>query len=127
MHDINAAITRYFAAIRAFDADAWLDCYSPDAVVNDPADSPPRQGSEAHRAFFASFAALFSELDFQPQQVFICGNEAAVQFHARCIARNGKRVEVEGIDVFGFDAAGRIRSQRGYWDPTPLMAAALVS
>lgn len=124
MPTIDTTLERYFAAIRAFDADTWADCYSDDAVVNDPAHAPCRCGRAAQRAFFVSFAAAFRELDFRPLRIFVCGDEAAVVFQGRCVTRAGKRVAVEGIDVFVFDVTGRICRQRGYWDPAPLLAVA---
>lgn len=117
-------IAGYFAAIRRKDAAAWVACFAPDSVAFDPAHAPARQGRAAHRAFFEGVAGLFAELDFQAGEPHICGDRAAVAFTARCLAHTGKSAEVAGIDVFRFDADGRILSVAGYWDPAPLFAAA---
>ncbi len=117
-------ITTYFAAIRRKDAAAWVACFAPDGVAYDPVHTPARQGHEAHRAFFEGVTGLFAELDFRPGEPFVCGEQAAVAFTARCLARNGQAVEVSGIDVFRFDAGGYIVQVDGYWDPAPLFAAA---
>jgi len=117
-------ITTYFDAIRHKDAAAWVACFASDGVAYDPVHAPVRQGHEAHRAFFKGVTGLFAELDFRPGEPLVCGNRAAVTFTARCLARNGRTVEVQGIDVFRFDTDGRILQVEGYWDPAPLFAAA---
>jgi ketosteroid isomerase-like protein len=108
MNDTQTLVDAYFDAIRRKDADAWAACFAADATAHDPANAPPRVGREAQRAFLAGVAALFHELDFS----------------AHCVANNGKAVEVEGIDCFELDEEGRIRQALGYWDPSPLFAAA---
>ncbi len=124
MHKPVDTIASYFAAINRKDAAAWVACFAPNSVAFDPADAPARQGLEAHRVFFESVAGLFVDLDFQPGAAFVCGDQAAVDFTARCLARNGRTAKVQGIDVFSFDADGRIVQMAGYWDPGPLFAAA---
>lgn len=117
-------INDYFAAICRKDVDAWVACFAPEGVARDPAHGPPRQGQAAHRAFFEGVAGLFAELDFRPGEPQVCGDRAAVSFTARCLTQGGTQVSVQGIDLFQFDGAGRILSLEGYWDPTPLFAAA---
>lgn len=117
-------IDAYFAAIRRKDAPAWVACFAPDGIAFDPAHGPPRQGSDAHRAFFDGVAGLFAELDFRPGEAYVCGNRAAVPFTARCLTHTGNTAQAAGIDVFRFDHQGRILSLEGYWDPAPLFAAA---
>ena len=117
-------IAAYFAAIRRKDAAAWVACFAPDGVAFDPAHAPERRGDDAHRAFFDGVAGLFAELDFREGEAFICGDRAAVPFSARCLAHSGRTAQVAGIDVFRFDADGRMLSVEGYWDPAPLFAAA---
>jgi steroid Delta-isomerase len=124
MNDPQTLVDAYFDAIRRKDADAWAACFAADATAHDPANAPPRVGREAQRAFLAGVAALFHELDFRPRRVFPCGPSVAVYFSAHCVANNGKAVEVEGIDCFELDEEGRIRQVLGYWDPSPLFAAA---
>ena len=117
-------ISRYFAAIRRKDSEDWCACFAADGIAHDPADAPARQGRAAHRQFFEGVAGLFDDLDFRAGAAFVCGNQAAVHFTARCAAKNGNVAEVAGIDVFVFDADGLIASLHGYWDPTPLFVAA---
>ena len=124
MTPIETATHTYFDAIRRLDADAWVACFAPDAEVRDPADSPPRIGDQAHRDFFTGIAALFRELDFRPERIFPRGPGAAVYFRARCLARNGRTIDLDGIDLIELDNSGRIRRLAGYWDPAPLLVAA---
>jgi steroid Delta-isomerase len=121
---VETCIQTYFDAIGRRDADAWVACFAPDAEVRDPANAPPRVGAPAHRAFFDGIAGLFRELDFHPERVFPVGDGAAVYFRARCVANNGRTVELDGIDLFRCDAAGRIAALVGYWNPAPMLEAA---
>lgn len=117
-------IAAYFQAIRRRDADAWVACFAPEGVAHDPAHAPSRQGSEAHRAFFAEVTGLFTELDFREEAPRVCGNLASVAFTARCVSLAGRTATASGIDVFRFDADGRILVLEGFWDPSPLFALA---
>ena len=115
-------ITRYFAATRAMDLDAWLACFADDAVSHDPYGAPPIQWKDGLRKFFLSVATAFKEIGFTESFVIVTGNRAAVKFTARGIGNNGKAVTCEGIDIFEFNDRGTIQTMWGYWDPAAMMA-----
>jgi steroid delta-isomerase len=119
-----ATLHAYFDALRSKDADAWAACFAADGIAHDPAHAPAREGRAAQREFLAGVAALFAEIDFTMRATYVCGDEAAVVFHGHCVAHNGRRVEVDGVDIFSFDSTGGIACVKGYWDPAPLFAAA---
>ena len=124
MHSISATISSYFSAIGRKDREAWVACFADDSVANDPAHAPARAGKDAHRAFFDAVTGMFESVEFRAVDVKVCGDEAAVVFHAKVRAKNGKLAEAGGIDVFTFDAQAKIRMVKGFWDPSPLFAAA---
>lgn len=119
---LPAVIQAYFDAIRRKDVAAWCACFTPDAVVRDPADGPARVGEAAHRAFFATFAGAFDRLDFQVARGFTRGNQAALYFRAHCVHASGATLDLDGIDLVEIAADGRIAALQGFWDPTPLLA-----
>jgi steroid delta-isomerase len=124
MHQKQATIDRYFAAIGRLDREAWVACFAPEDFAHDPADAPARRGPDAHRAFFDAIASLFTELEFRVESTHSCGDRSAVVFSARALAKTGRRAEARGVDVFSFDSQGRILRLDGFWDPSPLFAAA---
>lgn len=119
---MQTLITRYFAATRAMDLEAWLACFADDAVSYDPYGAPPIQGKDGLRKFFLSIATAFKEIGFTENFVTVVGNRAAAKFTARGIGNNGKAATCEGIDIFEFNDHGAIQTMWGYWDPAAMMA-----
>lgn len=119
---IQILVTRYFAATRAMDLNAWLACFADDAVSHDPYGAPPIQGKDGLRKFFLSVATAFKEIGFTENCVIVTGNRAAVKFTSRGIGTNGKTAICEGIDVFEVNDRGTIQTMWGYWNPAGMMA-----
>jgi steroid Delta-isomerase len=119
---IQKVIAEYFAAIRAMDAAAWANTFAEDGITHDPVGTPPHQGREALRQFLQSILDMVREAGLTEDQVFIAGNGAAVKWTGRGVARNGRRLQFEGIDVFAVNDAGKIQEVRAYWDAAALMA-----
>ena len=122
MKTCAAAVAEYFAAIRAMDADRWVAGFAPDAVNHDPVGAPPLENNAARLAFLTGIAAGFESLGLFEDNVFINGSSAAVKWTGRGVAKNGKPVTFEGVDVIDCDAEGRIVLVKAYWDPGPVMA-----
>lgn len=114
-------ITRYFAAIRAMDREAWLDCFAEDARSEDPVGAPPHVGRAALGAFFDAIAGSVRSIGIVEDAQYMCGSSAAVRWIGWCVSKRGEHLRFEGIDVFHFDARGRIRSLEAYWDAAGLL------
>ncbi len=119
---MQTLVTRYFAATRAMDLDAWLACFAEDAVSYDPYGAPPIHGKEGLKTFFLSVATAFKEIGFTEDFVVATGNRAAVKFTSRGIGTNDRSAIGEGIDIFEFNERGTIQTMWGYWDPAAMMA-----
>ena len=118
---INDVVTRYFAAIRALDLEAWIATFAVDAINYEPG-GPPLEGRESLRMFFNGVAGGFETIEMTPDNLFIVGNEVAVKWSARGVGKNGRNVTFEGIDVFTINKAGMIQMLKAYWDPEAMMA-----
>ena len=116
------AIDRYFAAWTSLDPSAYVACFTDNAVVHDPYGSTPHQGANALRDFFGGIAHAVHEVRIQTDSLYVAGNRAAVVFRGTAVGKNLKPVEVTGIDVFEFNAAGRITALWAYWDPVAVLA-----
>ena len=115
-------IKQYFAALRAMDEKAWVNTFAVDAVSYDPVGTPAIEGHVKLAEFFQTITAAFKEVGLTENDVFIAGDGAAVKWTGRGTSKAGKDVKFEGIDVFEFNDAGKIRTLRAYWNPAEMVA-----
>jgi steroid delta-isomerase len=116
-------VGEYFAAIRAMDADRWVNVFSPDAVTHDPVGTPPVAGHEALRGFITHIFSSFKTVALTESAVYINGASAAVHWTGRAVAPSGKQVDFAGIDVIDTNQEGKITLVRAFWNPEPVFAA----
>lgn len=119
--EIRDRVDRYFAAWRALDASVWSACFAADAVSHEPYGATPTQGHAALKTLFHSIAGTLQEATIRAQETHVAHNRAAVVFRGQGIGRNGKPVEVQGIDVFEFNDDGQIQTLWAYWDPATVL------
>ncbi len=119
---IPAVVAEYFVAIRRMDPDAWMGCFTEQAISYEPGGPAPLHGHAALRQFLAGVLVAFQAIDLTEDHVFLSGNRAAVKFTGRGTGKNGRKVVFEGIDVFEMSQDGRIQTMWGYWDPATMMA-----
>ena len=119
MHDV---VDRYFAAWRRLDPAAYTSCFTQEAELHEPYGSTPHRGTQGVRAFFSGVSEALSEVRLEPKAIYPAGNRAAVVFHGKGTGKNGKVVDVEGVDVFEFDQSGRITTLWAYWDSAAVLA-----
>jgi tryptophan 2,3-dioxygenase/ketosteroid isomerase-like protein len=114
-------IRRYFEAIRAFDAEAWVALFDPRGTMEDPVGSRPHRGLGELRVFFSGVERTFVRLDVQPGPLELRGAVARVRWQARGEAYNGRAVAFEGLEEFDLARDGRILAVRVWWDPAVLV------
>ncbi len=107
--DKIAVVNRYVEAFENSDMSIIREMYADDAVVEDPVGSEPFVGIDAILAFYQG--ALDSGAKLQ-----ITGNPRcaanAVAFPFKVVMAG---MEIEVIDIFEFDDAGKVASMRAYW------------
>ena len=59
------AVSRYFAAIRSMDEEAFTAVFSQDGESHDPVGAPPFSGHAGLRKFFKGIEATFAQLNMQ--------------------------------------------------------------
>jgi hypothetical protein len=96
-----SAHASFRAAIDAGDRAAMVAAFAPDAVLNSPVSFKPFEGREAISQLLAILLETFE--DFRYTDEFEGEGKAALVFRARV----GDR-ELEGLDLFRFDAEGQI-------------------
>lgn len=119
---VEQSVAVYFAALSSGDEAGWLANFARNGALHDPSDAPPCIGEDALRSFFRAACDAFTSLSIRPENMYVCGSQAAVKFHGKGVGKNGRAVSFEGIDIFDINVAGRILRVRGYWDPAAVFA-----
>lgn len=111
---LETTIRAYAAAWAARDREAWLRTFAADATQEDPVGSPVRRGQREIGEFWDREMARYESIEIVPREIFVIGHEAAMVWTINGVTDEGA-VSFDGVDVFQFDAAGRIRGVRAYW------------
>lgn len=120
---IQSVIQQYFAASRGNNkVEEMVACFAEDCISQDPVDAPALNGPAEVRQFLQAIVDLFVTLELTEEFVSIHGQEAVVKWSGCGIGKNGCEVTFEGIDLFEFNANGKIQSVKGYWNPGAILA-----
>lgn len=119
---MQAAVHAYIAALNAADLDAIVALYADDAVVEDPVGSPPKRGIAEIRAFYAGSLRMQLQVALEGD-IRVAGNEAVFAFSVSFQA-SGQRTTIHPIDLFRFDANGRIIEMRAFFGAANIHSAA---
>ena len=121
---VQTLVKQYFAASRSdHKVENLVACFAEDGVSHEPAEAPALCGHTELRLFFQSMVNLFTTIGMTDEFISINGNAAAVKWHGHGFGKNGSEVTFEGIDVFQFNAEGKIQTLWGYWNPTAMLTA----
>jgi steroid delta-isomerase len=110
---IADVLARYAAFVTAGDVDGIVGLYAPEATIEIPVGGPVHRGIDAIRAFYRD-NELAEKLEITGPAC-VAGREAAVPMKAR-IARGGRLVEIDVIDVAAVDESGRLTKLRAFFD-----------
>lgn len=119
--EIRDVVEQYVKLVGAGPTEDIVALYAPDAVIEDPIGTEPKQGHEAIREFYNVIASLERETSLAPETVRIAGNHAAFVFTLITKA-GGQRMTLSPIDVMEFDTEGRIIRMRAYWSADDMTA-----
>lgn len=118
---VHVAGKRSREAAMAGDKEAWLALFADDAIVEDPIgpshfdpDGKGHRGKEAIAAFF-DMAIAPSQLEFNFEKTYQCGNEEANVGTIEIVAQ-GFRVTAEGVFTYRVNDEGKIVALRAFWE-----------
>lgn len=120
--DLKIVIEQYFTAINDMNLEAWVNTFAPDCYHQDPANGAVLIGHDSIKLFFQNIGMLLAEAHFSATDIFVCSNSAAVKWNAQVKGKNGRELQIAGIDIFEFNEQGKIQKLLGYWNPTKMMA-----
>ncbi|HBE16140.1 MAG TPA: ketosteroid isomerase [Cyanobacteria bacterium UBA11149] len=119
---IESILTAYFANMAAMNPEGWVDTFAEDAVICDPVGNPPSKAHEDFQKFFGMLTAFFEKLELSQDKIIIVGNNAAVNWTMRVVAKNGRNAMTEGVSTFEINEAGKIQKVSSYWNEGEMMA-----
>ena len=112
------AFHAYADALGHDNAAAAVALFAADAVVRDPIDAPPYEGTEAIRAFLAGGSGIIKSFTVSgPVRVVGDGRSGAAPMRVVLDFGDGPKT-LHSIDVMTFDDDGRITSMDAYYGPT---------
>ena len=104
-----AVVKRYVEAFDKADLGIIREMYADDATVEDPVGSEPYVGIDAILGFYEGALASGAKLELTGD-VRCAGNTVAFPFK---VIMPG--MEISPIDVFEFNADGKVQSMKAYW------------
>lgn len=107
----TAIVDKYLEACTRGDASVVREIYADNAVVEDPVGTEAHHGIDAIVAFYEQALQNGARME-RIGNVRCAGNAAAFCFDVHV---GGMKIEV--LDVFEFDAAGKVVSMKAYWGP----------
>ena len=116
-----AAVHGYVAAFDAGDAEAAVALFAEDATVEDPVGTPAKNGHDEIRTFYTASMQTGAKLHLQGP-VRVGEDYAAFAFQVR-LNWEGKTSTVDVIDIFRFNADGKVAKMEAYFGPTNFGAA----
>lgn len=119
---IASTLTAYFTNMAAMNPEGWVDTFAEDAVICDPVGNPPSKAHEDFQKFFGMLTAFFEKMELSQDKIIIVGNNAAVNWTMRVVAKSGRKAMTEGISTFEINDAGKIQKVSSYWNESEMMA-----
>src|SRR5690242_4196467 len=104
---ILKTITAYFAANNALDVEGFVNAFAPNASLYNAGEVSPISGQKAVRQVAEQSLIPFQKMEVQIERTFIMGNGAAVYYTGFITAKNGRRAQAAGIDVFEINDDGK--------------------
>jgi steroid Delta-isomerase len=121
--DPAQTIQSYFHAVDTLDGELFVSLFTPDALLEDPIGVAEYRGHRALREWFSAVAGPFTDIEAVLQRVLVVSpTDAAVLWTTFNHTPDGRVLEVQGIGVYRFNADGKIRHAREYWDMPGLIA-----
>lgn len=104
-----SVVKKYIDAVSTDNLDLIREIYADNATVEDPVGTPPHEGIDAILSFYGRIKGMGVKLNLKDTPK-CAGNAVAFPF----VAGIGPTT-IDVIDVFEFDAAGKVVSMKAYW------------
>ncbi len=112
--EICAVCDQYIALLSKGDVEGIVALYDPGARVEDPLGTPPKNGHDEIRGFYAGVSGV-SITATRLGPVTVVGHEAAFQFRVD-VPVGEDTISMVTTDLMSFDDGGKVVSMRAYAD-----------
>jgi steroid delta-isomerase-like uncharacterized protein len=126
--DHAATTRRMYELINAGDIDGFADLLADDFVEHEelPELAPSKDGV---RTFFRMQLAAFPDLRMEPEDIIVDGAKVAARVRYtgtqqgafQGMPATGRSVDIQLVDIFAFDADGRVREHWGVLDQLTML------
>lgn len=116
-----AAVEAYVRNYNRSDLDGLCAVFAEDAVIEDPVGTPPHAGQAALREFFAIGISAGAQLTLDGP-VRCAADHCAFALHVN-LEWDGRATRIDVIDVFTFDAQGKVSGMKAYFGPANMGGA----
>jgi steroid delta-isomerase len=116
MPDLTATVHAYVAAFAASDATAAAALFADDATLEDPVGTAPRNGAAAILEFYQGAMRAGATLSLTGP-IREAGDAVAFSFTVNVNPPGAAPMQIDVIDVFRFNDAGKIRTMQAFWGP----------
>ena len=99
------------------DRAAWLELFTPDALLEDPVGGGQHRGIDAITEFYDSTISKVESFDYEIERAYVCGSEAAVVIRFEIVAA-GMTLNMDAVNIYEASDDGRLQSLRSWWDGT---------
>jgi len=113
---VVGAVMRYIEGFAKSDSAALADLFAEEATIEDPVGSSALVGKAAIASFYERVVKNGAKLQLVGP-VRVAGQHAAFAFESLVVYK-GKPSKIDIIDVFRFDAAGKIIAMQAYFGPS---------
>jgi steroid delta-isomerase len=120
---MEKTIREIFHAIEVGEIGRATAGYAPDAVLHDPVGDPPYRGHEEIRAHSLANRGAVRVSEYRPDQIIVCGDRAAVDWHTLCYGPDGAEISFRGISFLTFDQHGLMTLVEVFFDRSRLYGA----
>jgi len=113
---IERTMHTHFEAWNARDRERWLDNWREDAVLLDPVGGPVKQGRAALEKSWQQSFQPGHQWRIEPLLLQICDDQAALHVRNHGVI-DGEPIELDSIEIFWVDDAGKIYRAQTYFSP----------
>jgi uncharacterized protein (TIGR02246 family) len=109
-------LARYETAWETRDADKAAALFTPDATYHEMPFEAPIRGGDKIREYWSRVTADQRDIDFSAKPIMVGDDTGVAEWTARFRAEStGATIELNGVFVLTFDAAGRCTALREWW------------
>lgn len=112
----------FFEALNRGDIPTFLATLAADVRTYEPVGTPANEGHQGVLRWLEGMAGFESWVT-RVDSIYVSGNSAAVVWRSQGRTANGADVKLEGVDIHEYNEDGKIGIVKGYFDPSPIMAA----